>query len=216
MNKIERKAKVGSVLEHQFIEGKFYRANIDNTYRKIALKIYGFEAFPKGRIVDLDKNVMDFEVFLSSLKVLNCGDNIVGPNGETIPRMEDNEDKELPFRLIPTTKEHTNYIHSGGTLLLEVDLTVPSKEDTIDGYTGVTEVNFHDDSFMVTYETYKREPEPKNIIEGLKIDVMDFIEHVDNANSGHDRDTVFAYLEDYLKEEHNTTVDIYGILGIDD
>jgi len=48
-----------------------------------------------------------------------------------------------------------------------------------------------------------------------KIDLMEFIYHVENANSGHDRDTVFAYLEDYLKEKHNLSVDIYKVLDID-
>jgi hypothetical protein len=49
----------------------------------------------------------------------------------------------------------------------------------------------------------------------INISLMDFVTHVDNANSGHDRDTVYGYLEDFLKEEKNISVDIYEALGID-
>jgi hypothetical protein len=52
-------------------------------------------------------------------------------------------------------------------------------------------------------------------IDNIQINLMNLIEHVENANSGHDRDTVFAYIEDFLKEEHQIEVDIYKILDID-
>lgn len=45
---------------------------------------------------------------------------------------------------------------------------------------------------------------------------MNLIEHVENANSDNDRDTVFEYIEDFLRQEHKIDVDINEILGIDD
>lgn len=52
-------------------------------------------------------------------------------------------------------------------------------------------------------------------IENLQINIMDLIDYVSIANSDHDRDTVFAYIENYLREEHQIDVDINEILGID-
>ena len=158
MEIIELKTKVGSVLEYKFIENKFYRANIDNTYRKFALQISGFELLSKNRIGDQHGNDMDYEVFISSLKIINCNSDIVGPNNERI-------DEAWYFRLIPTSRKHTEYIHSGGTLLLEVDSIMLSKESTIDGYTGAPELNINDDSFMVSYEIHKQKPKTKEELE---------------------------------------------------
>jgi len=36
-------------------------------------------------------------------------------------------------------------------------------------------------------------------ISKVKIDLLDFVFHVDHLNSGHDRDCILFYLESYLK-----------------
>jgi hypothetical protein len=45
------------------------------------------------------------------------------------------------------------------------------------------------------------------------IDVIDFVMFVDERNSGADRDTVFNYLETFLKQQHKINVDFDVILG---
>jgi|TARA_R110000822_G_scaffold82467_2_gene195059 hypothetical protein len=162
MKKIELKAKVGSVSDYNF----FYVLLLDHTvgtFKHVTLQISGFKSHPKDRIEDQHGNDMDFEVFLSSLKIVS-NEAIFGPNKELIAGVGG----ELAFRLIPTTRNHDNYIHSDGTLLLEVDLRVPSKVNTIDGYTGASkDIKITDDFFVVSYEAHvsKKKPMSKEELE---------------------------------------------------
>lgn len=46
----------------------------------------------------------------------------------------------------------------------------------------------------------------------LSDDIKGICYYTDSVNSGHDRDTVFAYIEEYLKEEKDITVDIMAAI----
>lgn len=56
--------------------------------------------------------------------------------------------------------------------------------------------------------------------QNINVNVMELLNYVDRLNSGHDRDVVFAYVEEFLKKEKKIKVDLEKSLrkwqGIDD
>lgn len=148
------KFKLGTLLNnHEFIENEFKPSIIDGTIRKGVIQLSGFKVLPNGRIKDQYDNEMDFEVFLCSLKVIKDNDIIIGPNNERIYDIGD----EVTFRLLPpnlTIVNSTDYIFPDGSIYLELDFTVPSKVDTVDGYTGALPFLLSGVTFFVSYETF--------------------------------------------------------------
>lgn len=121
----------------------------DNTVRGVLLTIGGFKQLSNNRIVDPNGNNMDLDIFLSSLKVLNnSGEPIYSKYGDLIAKVGDG----LHFRTVPSP-ENNNTIHSSGILILSIDLTTATEEQSIDGYVGAVGLDINTSTFTVTYDT---------------------------------------------------------------
>lgn len=165
MKDTEIKYKIGSVFEYEFIENSFHRSNIDNTFRRVALQISGFKELPKSRVEDQFGNNMDFEVFLLTLTVINgSNEAIFSKNNDIIVEVGG----EIQFRLIPTTETHLNYIRPDGTIILELDLATPTKASTVDGYTGMSDINFDADTFTISYTVHEAKQETSDNVVKFK------------------------------------------------
>lgn len=138
----------------------------DGTVRSILVKLSGFSPVSAGRLIGPDGNEMDTEAFLASLKVVTKHkiDAATVGSGETAAtttafgRLE-----PVHFRVVTQRYGHgivgyDNICDAKGEILLEIDLTKPTKEmgKTIDGYIGVdaSKLGNVDDDFLIVWAQY--------------------------------------------------------------
>ena len=146
--------KVGALEEVNYINfdgsvttGKTRQAAFDGTIRSVLVKLSGFSPINAGRLIGPDGNEMDTEAFLASLKIVTKHAIAAGKvgTGETEATTTEFGDFEpVHFRVVTQRYghgivEYGNICDAEGEILLEVDLTKPTKEmgKTIDGYIGV-------------------------------------------------------------------------------
>ena len=119
----------------------------DGTVRSIMAKLTGFSPINAGRLIGPDGNEMDTESFLASLKVVTKNAIAAGTVGEDETKATTTAfDQFEPVHFRVVTQQYGKGIvqygdicNAQGEILLEIDLTKPTKEvgKTIDGYIGV-------------------------------------------------------------------------------
>ena len=128
---------------------------LDGTVRNVMLEVSGFSSYNAGKLTGPDGNEMDTEAFLASLKVV--APKIDG--GEDASSFAEGE--SLQFRVV-TQKygkgivEYGNPVDASGKILLEVDLSKPTKKQmaTADGYVGVPAKALEEAKFQVAWAQY--------------------------------------------------------------
>ena len=128
---------------------------LDGTVRNVMLEVSGFSSYNAGKLTGPDGNEMDTEAFLASLKVV--APKIDG--GEDASSFAEGE--SLQFRVV-TQKygkgivEYGNPVDASGKILLEVDLSKPTKKQmaTADGYVGVPAEALENAKFQVAWAQY--------------------------------------------------------------
>ena len=128
---------------------------LDGTVRNVMLEVSGFSSYNAGKLTGPDGNEMDTEAFLASLKVV--APKIDG--GEDASSFAEGE--SLQFRVV-TQKygkgivEYGNPVDDSGKILLEVDLSKPTKKQmaTADGYVGVPAKALEEAKFQVAWAQY--------------------------------------------------------------
>ena len=119
----------------------------DGTIRSVKVKLSGFSPVNAGRLIGPDGNEMDTEAFLSSLKIVTKKAIAEGEvNGAKTTSFKELE--PVHFRVVTQQYgrgmvQYGDICNAKGEILLEIDLTKPTKEmgKTIDGYIGVAELD---------------------------------------------------------------------------
>ena len=134
----------------------------DGTVRSIKVKLSGFSPVNAGRLIGPDGNEMDTEAFLASLKIVTKKAIAEGTGDTKTTSFEAME--PVHFRVVTQQYgrgmvRYDDICNAKGEILLEIDLTKPTKEmgKTIDGYIGVdansldADVN---DTFLACWAQY--------------------------------------------------------------
>ena len=137
----------------------------DGTIRSIKVKLSGFSPVNAGRLIGPDGNEMDTEAFLASLKIVTkeaIAEGTVASGDTKTTSFEQLE--PVHFRVVTQQYGHGivdygNICSANGEILLEVDLTKPTKEmgKTIDGYIGVDATKLPEDvndAFLAVWAEY--------------------------------------------------------------
>lgn len=139
-----------------FVAGTSFAASTDGTVRSVVVQLTGFSATNKGRLLGPQGNDMDTESFIASLKIVNNGADILGPNGEVIVSAgaEIVNHRFVTQRYGKGVVEYTDICDATGALYVELDLTTPTEASTYDGYIGVSGFTADTTAFVASYASY--------------------------------------------------------------
>jgi hypothetical protein len=122
-------------------------SSIDNTVRKVILKVSGFSNYNTGKLTGPDGNEQDTEEFLASLKVITKAAISANTSGSAAFAQY----AQFPVHIKPIkwgaglVEYNSNVCNANGEMYIEIDTMVPTTSAlTTDGYIGIDPaVNAH-------------------------------------------------------------------------